>query len=204
MQKFVIILVAIALLVPIGALGLSAALGGDDGSDTADGASRSAVATVDPASQPSASPTTAPKAPQGRDRQTAAGAEASVRSLLESYAYMMATGDTDAWERQVSPDCQVCVQFVANAKALHSQGGYGVGGEFTLDDLSFAATGDKDTPTAGTVTVTFTEAPQTIIASPTTAPQTQQEISGTMKALVSWDGERWRITDLSIEQAAQQ
>lgn len=195
-QQIIIAVIALALIVSVGAVGLSGLLtsGQDEASDPTD-----TRAAVDPSSQPDPSPTTAPAAPPEMSQQTAEGAQATLRYLLDTYAYMMATGDTAAWTQGVDPNCQVCVQFIANATQLHDQGGYGVGGEFTVTGTSFDGVGEP--PASGTATADFTEAQQLIIDDPAKEPLAQDEIGGRIQAKMVWDGERWRVGDMSIADA---
>lgn len=201
MQRIVIAVVALVLVVPIGAVGVAQMLGGSGGagssaaSDPAD-----TRAAVDPAAQPRPSPTTAPAAPAALTEQTSEGAQATLRYVLETYAYMMATGDTAAWSSAIDPNCQVCVQFVAEATQLHQQGGWGVGGEFTVSATSFEGTGDP--PASGVATADFQEAALAVIDDPAKEPLTQGALSGQIQARLAWDGERWRIGDLAIADAA--
>lgn len=203
MQQIIIALVALALIVPVGAVGLTQILGDEGSGDPSATATDPADtrAAVDPASQPAPSPTTAPTPPPEMTQQTSEGAQATLRYLLDGYAYMMATGDTEAWSQAVDPTCQVCVTFIATATQLHGQGGYGVGGEFTVTATSF--TGIDDPPASGVATADFTEAPQLIIDDPAKEPLSQPELSGRIQARMAWDGERWRVGDLSIEEPGQ-
>src|SRR5699024_4487966 len=56
------------------------------------------------------------------------GAQATLTYLLDSYDYMMSSGDTSVWEDSVDPECQVCGRFLDNAQVLDEQGGYLAGG----------------------------------------------------------------------------
>lgn len=197
MQKIVIAVVALALLVPIGALGLSSALTADPGQDPAASSGATAAPAVDPASQPSASPTALPPAPQAG--QDAHGAQATASYLLQTYAYMMATGDTAPWEARIDPGCQVCVQFVANAKKLHSEGGYSVGGEFTIAKVGFQGAGTP--PATGTATVDFSQSTQQVITDPRQAGQTVPALTGRIQMKLAWDGKAWRVGDMSVVDA---
>lgn len=202
MQQLVIALVALALVVPFGAIGLAQLFGDQGSSEEATAtAATDTRAAVDPSSQPEPAPTTAPTPPAGLTEQTSDGAQATLRYLLESYAYMMATGDTQAWTQGVDPACQVCVTFIANAKQLHQQGGWGVGGEFTVTATSFEGTGEP--PVSGTATADFTQGEQLIIDDPAKEPLTQPSVTAQIQARMAWDGERWRVGDMSILEQGQ-
>lgn len=201
-QQIVIAVVALALVVSVGAVGLSGLLGPaqDPQAARSEGASAPADtrAAVDPASQPRPSPTTAPERPAQMDQQTAEGAQAALRYMLEVYAYMMATGDTAAWTAGVDPTCQVCVQFIANAEQLHAQGGYGAGGEFTVTATSFEGSGEP--PASGVATADFHQAAQVIVDDPTKEPLAEPEVTARIQARMAWDGEGWRVGDMTILQ----
>lgn len=195
-QRIVIAVVALALIVSMGAVGLSGLLGsrGDDQAQDP----QDTRAAVDPSSQPRPSPTTAPAAPSGMDQQTADGAQATLRNMLDAYAYMMATGDTKTWESSIDPTCQVCVTFVANAKKLHEQGGWSVGGEFTVAATSFQGNGEP--PASGIVTADFHQAQQQIIDDPKKEAAVMPAVDARIQASMVWDGQRWRVGDMSIVQ----
>jgi len=185
MQKIVIIAVALALVVPFGAFGVNSLLGGDQ----------------DPTSWSDAQyprPEIAePELPAPVLEQSETGARETVEHLLGSYTYMMTTGDTAAWDEVVDPNCSVCVQFMANAEQLHSQGGYLVEGEFTVESTTFDGTGEP--PVTGTVSARFTQAPSLIFEEAEGEAYPLEGVSGQLDASVAWDGERWRVTDMTLQ-----
>src|SRR5690625_5653781 len=63
--------------------------------------------TVDPAVQPQRPEISRPEEPAALTEQSAEGAQATLTYMLESYTYMMTTGDTSVWSESVDPDCQV-------------------------------------------------------------------------------------------------
>ncbi|MCS6711470.1 hypothetical protein JSY14_05310 [Brachybacterium sp. EF45031] len=201
MQKIVIAVVALALIIPTGFIGVGALTGGQDSTDAGGPGAASPVVedtrpAVDPADQPARPQLAMPPLPAAVDQQTPAGAEAAVRYLLDSYPAMMTTGDTSAWEQVVSPQCAVCTQFLDNAQALSAQDGYLVGGEFTVDDTRFSGTGEP--PASGTVEVRFREAEGLLIDDPTRQGTPIPPVSGTLSAQVAWDGSRWRVRDMAL------
>lgn len=200
-QKIVILVAALALILPFGAAGLVGALGGSDGASdpSASASADDQRARVDPASQPRPAPTAMPAPPEGMDVQSAEGAQATLVHLLDAYAPMMATGDTSVWSEHIDPACAVCVQFVATAEQLHSQGGWSVGGEFTVTGTSFEAVGDP--PASGVVTVDFVQAEQVIVDDPARTPLTQSGVTARISARMAWDGSRWRVGDMTLETA---
>ena len=204
MQRIIIAVLALALIVPIGAIGVFGGFGQNEPSaapSTGEGVpGASALPSADPASQPKPSPTTAPAEPASVRQQNAAGAEATMRYLLEYYPYMMATGDTKGWKDSVSPDCRICTTFIAQSEKLHAEGGYIVGGAFTLKEMQFAGKGTP--PTGGVVTVPFSEAEQTIIVDVHKQAQKQPAITGTMRGTMSWNGKRWVVADLALDKPA--
>ncbi|MCL6423095.1 DUF6318 family protein [Brachybacterium sp. JHP9] len=196
MQKVVILVVALVLVLPLGAVGLLQAFGPGEGDVPAATAPADTRPAVDPASQPSPSPTTAPALPAGLTEQSADGAQATARYTLESYAYMMAIGDMQAWGAVIDGGCQVCQSFLSNATQLHSQAGYQSGGVFTVTGTTFEGTGEP--PASGTVTLQVTQDPAVIIDDPTREGVDVPGFAGEMQMVMVWDGTQWRVGDMAI------
>lgn len=211
-QRIVIIVLAILLVVPIGALGLSGMLGrNEDPSATQSPTGPADPAdnrpTMDPADQPPRPEIARPEAPAVMAVQTPEGAEATLAYLLESYTYMMTTGDTSVWEASTDPNCSVCMTFLDNARVLNDQGGYLVDGEFVVDSTSFQAAGDPATggaPASGLATAHFTQAESTLVDDPTRQAIPLGSVTGQIQAQMLWDGQRWLIGDMTYLPAAGQ
>lgn len=201
MQQIIIIVAAIALVIPFGAVGLAQVFGRSSGTNedsaTANPTAQDTRPAVDPSSQPEPSPTTGPKLPKPAMTDPSEKGAAEVGSyLLESYAYMMATGDTDGWMQVVDSNCQVCTSFLSNATQLHEQKGYEVGGEFTVESTSFDGAGDP--PTSGTLTLEVTQKDATIVDDPNKQAQDVTGFTGEMQMKLNWDGKQWKVGDMSI------
>lgn len=198
-QRILLVVLALVLLIPVGVMGLGGVLGGGD-EGTGDAAPETVIAeerpTVDPAEQPIRPSLPRPEEPAGMTEQSAAGAEATLTYVLESYAYMMSSGDVSVWENSVDPNCSVCTSFLANAETLAAQGGYLVDGEFTVHGTTFTGTGEP--PATGEVTADFSQEASILVDDPTLQANELEAVSGQLIAQVAWDGERWRITDMSI------
>ncbi|MCT1385432.1 DUF6318 family protein [Brachybacterium sp. p3-SID1565] len=151
-QRLVIIVLALLLVLPLGYMGITGLMGGPSGQDPSSSQGQQDPADdrpdVDPADQPQRPEIAKPEPPAAMTEQTAAGAEATLTYLLDSYTYMMTTGDTSVWEQSTDPNCSVCMTFLANARVLNEQGGYLVDGEFTVESTSFQAAGG-DAPADG-------------------------------------------------------
>ncbi|WP_232820221.1 DUF6318 family protein [Brachybacterium sp. YJGR34] len=196
-QRLVVIALALLLVVPIGAVGLSQLLGPDQEDPAAESSAPvDQRPEVDPADQPPRPELPRPEEPAGLTEQTAEGAEATLTYLLESYAYMMSSGDVSVWANSVDPNCQVCVTFLDNAALLAEQDGYMVGGAFEVQGTSFTGTGEP--PATGEVTADFAQQESTIVDDPTRAPTPVDAVSGQIVAQIAWDGQRWRVTDMSL------
>lgn len=198
-QKIVILVVALALVVPFGAIGLSQLFSQntpDRQDEPSAQQSTESRPPADPDSQPDPAPTKKPKAPKGLDDHSAKGAQTAASYLMDSYAYMMATGDTSIWDGLVDQNCQVCTSFLSNAKQLHTQKGYQVGGEFTVKKTSFDGTGDP--PSSGTVTMKVSQGSAQIVDDPKLQPGDVPPFDGTMQMQMNWDGKKWTIGDMSI------
>jgi hypothetical protein len=173
----------------------------DDDVDQASSTPADTRPVVDPDSQPTASPTEKPEVPAVAAEQSEEGAEATASYLLDSYAYMMATGDSSVWEERIDQNCQICVSFLANASQIHSQGGYQVGGEFTVQDVQFEGAGDP--PSSGTATLQVTQAPAQIVDDPEREAVDVPAFDGTMQLQLNWNGSQWVIGDMALVDAAE-
>lgn len=187
------------LVVPLGAIGISSVMnpGGDEEQQTQPAADDRP--TVDPAQQPPRPEVPLPAEPAGLTEQTAEGAQATLAYLLESYTYMMTTGDVSVWESSVDPKCEVCTTFLGNATLLSQQEGYLVDGEFEVQSTAFEGTGEP--PATGEVTADFTQAASIIVDDPRYEATPIDAVSGQIVAQVAWDGSRWRVTDMSLSTA---
>ena len=195
-QRIIIVVLALLLVIPIGMFGIAQLGQNGDPSSTSATASEDDRPTMDPAEQSARPEIAKPAAPAAMQEQSAAGAEATLTYLLDSYTYMMTTGDTSVWEDSVDQDCSVCTSFLDNATTLHDQGGYLVGGEFTVHSTTFDGKGEP--PVSGRDSAGFEEADSTLVDDPSKVPYALEPVSGTLDANVAWDGERWRVTDMSL------
>src|SRR5699024_4810318 len=105
-------------------------------------------------------------------------------------------GDTSVWEDSVDPECQVCGRFLDNAQVLDEQGGYLVGGAFDVHSTTFSGNGEP--PATGTVVAEFTQEESILVDDPQLQANQLGSVTGQLIAAVAWDGERWRVTDMSI------
>lgn len=203
-QRIVIAVLAILLVVPLGAVGITSLMNPDaDEQETAQDQGQEQPTddrpTVDPAQQPPRPEVAKPEAPAGLTEQTPEGAQATVTYLLDSYTYMMTSGDVSVWENSVDPKCEVCTTFLGNAELLAEQDGYLVDGGFDVSDTAFEGKGEP--PATGEVTATFTQAASIIVDDPRYEATPIDEVSGQIVAQVAWDGDRWRVTDMSLATA---
>ncbi|MGQ4506276.1 DUF6318 family protein [Dermabacteraceae bacterium P13088] len=192
-QKVVVLLIALALILPVGAAGIFQLFSPSAATPTQQ-AGNGVQERVDPASQPKPSPTTPPAAPEKLREDSEAGAEQTARYLLASYPYMNATGDIAPWQAHTADDCQPCQALIGNAVLLHKQGGYQVDGKFNVNDAS--ATRKKD----GTVLVTlaYTSDPAVIVEEPTLPARREEGTTGSVDITLRWDGKAWRATAMSL------
>ncbi|MBV7411348.1 hypothetical protein KRX56_01145 [Dermabacteraceae bacterium TAE3-ERU27] len=192
-QKVVVLLIALALILPVGAAGIFQ-LFSPSAATPAQQAENRVQERVDPASQPKPSPTTPPAAPEKLGEDSEAGAEQTARYLLASYPYMNATGDIAPWQAHTADDCQPCQALIGNTVLLHKQGGYQVDGKFNVNDA--AATRKKD----GTVLVTlaYTSDPAVIVEEPTLPARREEGTTGSVDITLRWDGKAWRAIAMSL------
>lgn len=190
-QRLIVIVLAVLLILPVGAVGLGQLLGPRSGDDEV----QDTRAAVDPSDQPSRPQVQAPEEPAAMHEQTAEGAEATATYLLDSYEYMMASGDASPWAENIAPDCETCASMVNLVEMLDTQGGYLVDGGFTVDSTSFM--GDAEPPTTGSVTADFTQAEGTLVDDPTKEPVSVPAGSGQVVMTLSWSDGSWTVTDFS-------
>lgn len=201
-QRIIIAVLALVLVVPIGVIGLGSVLEPDDDEQqqaaekSEEQANPDNRPTVDPADQPPQPDLPRPDEPAGLTEQTPEGAKATLTYLLESYSYMMSSGDTSVWEDSVDPKCQVCSTFLDNAQLLSDQGGYLVDGDFEVRSTSFEGTGEP--PATGEVVADFSQEASILVDDPNLQASQLQAVSGQLVAQIAWDGDRWRVTDMSI------
>lgn len=193
-QRVIIIALAVLLVVPLGAVGLGQLLGPGPEEQAVENPENRP--TVDPAEQPPRPDLPRPEEPAGLTEQSAEGAQATLTYLLESYDYMMSSGDVSVWEDSTDPNCEVCVRFLGNAETLSEQGGYLVDGAFVVHSTTFEGTGEP--PATGTVIADFTQEESILVDDPNLQANQLSEVTGQLIATVAWDGERWRVTDMTI------
>jgi Family of unknown function (DUF6318) len=199
-QRIIVAVLALLLVVPLGVFGASTLLN-PDAEEDAEQTAQTAPAqddrpTVGPSQQPPRPEVSRPDEPAGLTEQTDEGAQATLTYLLESYSYMMSSGDVSVWEDSVDPKCQVCTTFLDNAELLAQQDGYLVDGDFTVRSTTFSGTGEP--PATGEVTADFTQEASILVDDPTREATPIDEVSGQLVAQIAWDGDRWRVTDMSI------
>ncbi|MBP2380114.1 DUF6318 family protein [Brachybacterium sacelli] len=207
-QRIIVAVLALVLVIPLGAIGLSSVFGPQDeeeqqAAESSQGAENAENPenpenrpTADPDDQPPRPELPRPEEPAGLTEQSSEGAEATLTYLLESYSYMMSSGDVSVWEDSVDPQCQVCATFLDNAQLLADQGGYLVDGDFEVHSASFEGTGEP--PASGEVTADFTQEASVLVDDPNLQASRLDEVSGQLVAQIAWDGDRWRVTDMSI------
>ena len=198
-QRVIIIVLALLLVVPLGVMGLGGLLGprGEEQSGQSPAAENPEDRpTADPAQQPPRPELPRPEEPAGLTEQSAEGAQATLTYLLNSYDFMMSSGDTSVWENSVDPNCSVCMRFLDNAQVLADQDGYLVGGAFEVHSTTFSGNGEP--PATGTVVAQFTQAESILVDDPSLQASRLSSVTGQLIATVAWDGERWRVTDMTI------
>lgn len=193
-QRLIVIALALMLVVPVGVIGIGQLLGPGPEEQAVENPENRP--TADPAEQPPQPDLPRPEEPAGMTAQSAEGAQATLTYLLESYDYMMSSGDVSVWENSVDPNCQVCVTFLGNAEVLAAQGGYLVDGAFHVHATSFDGTGEP--PATGVAVAEFTQDASILVDDPNLQATELAEVSGVLVAQMAWDGERWRVTDMSI------
>lgn len=201
-QKLLVLILAAALVIPLGATGIASLWAGRDAQQETESAAPTTAprAEVDPASQPAPAPTAPPELPAGTDEQTAAGAEASLVALLDIYGYMMATGDIGYWTEHTSPDCAICSTFIDQTELLHTLGGYqaeaGIGTGETASETT------DDPATSAHVEVRIVQEPGYLVDDPTLEAQPVYAATGIISAEMSWDGTKWVVDDMFMQQDA--
>ncbi|MGP9538395.1 DUF6318 family protein [Brachybacterium sp. AOP43-C2-M15] len=195
-QRLIIIALALLLVVPLGVMGIGQVLNPGAESEEQAVEGQDDRTTVDPDEQPPRPELPRPEEPAGLTEQSSEGAETTLTYLLESYDYMMSSGDVSVWEDSVDPKCEVCVRFLQNAEQLAEQDGYLVDGAFAVHSTTFEGTGEP--PATGTVVADFTQEESILVDDPNLQANALDAVSGQLIATMAWDGDRWRVTDMSI------
>lgn len=199
-QRIIIAILALLLVVPLGVIGINSAFGPSDEEQQSEAASAPENPenrpTADPADQPPRPDLPRPEEPAGLTEQSSEGAQATLTYLLESYSYMMSSGDVSVWENSVDPKCQVCTTFLDNAQLLAEQDGYLYEGNFDVRSTTFSGSGEP--PATGEVVADFTQEASILVDDPNLQPHAIDEASGQLIAQIAWDGDRWRVTDMAI------
>ena len=60
------------------------------------------------------------------------------------------------------------------------------------------AAGNGEPPATGTVVAEFTQEESILVDDPSLQANQLSEVTGQIIATVAWDGERWRVTDMTI------
>lgn len=197
-KRLLVLLIAAALVIPLGATGAASLWGGASEQQAQETPTQEPRAQVDPASQPDPAPTSPPAEPEGTDEQSAAGAEASLVALLDVYGYMMATGDTAYWSEHTSPDCRICAGFIEQTQLLHQMGGYQVDAGMGTGETASEVTGDP--PTSAHVEVRIVQESGYLVDDPTLEAQPVYQATGIIAAEMSWDGGQWVVDDMYLQQ----
>lgn len=101
--------------------------------ETATVAETPTSAESDPA--PGPTPWPEPVRPDAMDQDDAEGAQAAVEYFLALYPYTFATGDLEVWQEMSHPECRFCASVVDRVEDLHRGGGYGSGGQVTVEEF---------------------------------------------------------------------
>nr|WP_275436501.1 DUF6318 family protein [Helcobacillus sp. ACRRO] len=225
-QRLVILICALALVVPVGLVGFSNLNGGADPSGEQNpsapadpsGSGQGGRAgqqdpsadpnagrkKVDPASQPKPTATKKPAAPAAMSQPTDAGALATTDYLFAAYPPMIATGDVSQWGEIIAPECKECGAFMQNSAQLHQAGGWVVGGDITLTDPKAEvkkADGDPTASHTATVTSPFTEKKSILIDDPQyeghVNPGSKGEVTVSLK--YSTEKKAWKVTGIALK-----
>ncbi|RUP85704.1 DUF6318 family protein [Dermabacter sp. HSID17554] len=203
-QRIVVLIFALALVIPAGLVGLGQFSQNNQGEQQVADSAQDTRKKVDPASQPTPTNTTAPSRADvpSIDEESEAGAKATAQYLFAVYAYMIGTGDTSAWRELMDPSCEECMRFADNAEQLHAAGGWIVGGDITLSDEKVTlAKGDGASDGASTtakVDATFHEAPAQLIDDPTREPATRGASQGKFSVGLRFVDGHWRVASMAV------
>lgn len=97
----------------------------------------SETTTDSPSESPAPGPTPWPEPtrPAAMERDDIEGAKAAAEYFLALHPYIFATGALDEWNSMSHPECQFCNGAAEHVAELFSVGGYGLGGEFIVEDV---------------------------------------------------------------------
>ncbi|MBO1751478.1 hypothetical protein J4G33_06635 [Actinotalea sp. BY-33] len=93
--------------------------------------------TATPAPTPSETPEelAAPERPAEMERTDEVGAMAAAEYFMELFAYVMATGDLEEWDRVSGQTCSFCANVREDVDATYSEGGRIVGGGVEVSSI---------------------------------------------------------------------
>lgn len=109
-------------------------------SDPSDESASTAGPTEEPV--PEQSPYPKPERPAAMDDDGEDGAIAAAEYFIELYNYVQSTGEVSALEEISSDQCRSCSNLTERIKEIYSSGGYAVGGEVSMSELTVAPTQD--------------------------------------------------------------
>jgi hypothetical protein len=133
------------------------------------------------------------------DRDDVVGAKAAAQYFIQLVPYVYATGDTDAMRAMSHPECTFCDGVVLDAEDLHSAGGYGVGGEVTVEEIN------GEDPRPGNdyfgVAVRVHQAPASELAAD--GEQLREDPGGTRVLVLAmqFSGDGWLVREVEVSGA---
>src|SRR5690625_1476754 len=93
---------------------------------------------------PGPTPWPEPTRPAAMERDDIEGAKAAAEYFLELYPYAFATGELEDFREMSHPDCKFCRGAADRVTDLYTNGGYAVGGEFSVSDIVARESGEEN------------------------------------------------------------
>lgn len=197
-KQIVVILCVLALVLPAGIIGLGQVFSSDEQQIVSDSA-QDTRKLVDPATQPKPTHTLKPEIANYTliAQQSEDGVIESAHYFLDSYAYMLSTGDTEPWNLIVSEYCAECMAFAKNAVSLKENGGWISGGEILLESHEVKLSDSGADNLTAVLTANFTEAQATLVDDPRRESITRPMGTGKLEiSFVYEDG--WKVSAMRV------
>lgn len=160
-----------------------------------------AAPSPEPTTEPGPGPTPWPEPtrPAAMERDDLDGAIAAAEYFLALYPYIYATGDLSTWEEMSHAECEFCQGAYEDVSAIHAAGGYALGGNFAVEDVS-AAPPDDEFPHFR-IGLSGVEAPASVHSSTGELESSTSGGLGTYHVAVLRTGDEWLIRGARTEGA---
>ncbi|MBM9460505.1 hypothetical protein JK386_11375 [Nocardioides sp. zg-536] len=182
---------------------LACALAGCSDADGKESSPRPSTSTSSPtvpaSSTPARSTPAEPELPAAADRPTKNGARAFIEHYWDLINYAQESGDVTALRQASSHTCEGCSTGITGIEALYREGGYTVGGQYSIDSIKInRLVASKNDIDAFEALLSVTNAPQQIVNGD---GDVQRLKSSTNEVVVAtlWSEGEWQLQVMEIK-----